>query len=145
MLLEMFRRGFSMAYVNGKKIELNAKIKDQIKLERYKKHSIDILVDEVEITDKNISRIFEGVEKALKLSEGLIKIKSQITKSKKEPHPDPLLIKERGNIVIFNQNLACPIHEIEFPELEPRLFSFNSPYGACPACEGLGTKKEIDP
>jgi len=139
MLLEMFRRGYSFAYINGKKIELNAKIKEQIKLERYKKHSIDILVDEVEITDKNISRIFEGVEKALKLSEGLVKIKTN------KPHPSPLLIKERENIMIFNQNLACPIHEIEFPELEPRLFSFNSPFGACPACEGLGTKKEIDP
>ncbi|MDO9231538.1 MAG: excinuclease ABC subunit UvrA [bacterium] len=150
MLSEMFRRGYSFAYVNGKKIELNAKIKEQIKLERYKKHSIDILVDEVEITDKNISRIFEGVEKALKLSEGLVKIRTDAklrnkNESTNKPHPNPLLIKERENIVVFNQNLACPIHEIEFPELEPRLFSFNSPYGACPACEGLGTKKEIDP
>jgi len=76
MLSEMFRRGYSFAYVNGKKIELNAKIKEQMKLEKYKKQSIDILVDEVEISDKNISRIFEGVEKALKLSEGLVKIKT---------------------------------------------------------------------
>ncbi len=150
MLAEMFKRGFSFAYVNGKKIELNAKIKDQInphtknssednfgvgvKLERYKKHSIDILVDEVKITDGNISRIFEGVEKALKLSEGLLKIRSKVKGQ-----------KSKVNETVFNQNLACPIHEIEFPELEPRLFSFNSPYGACSACEGLGTKKEIDP
>ncbi|HRY82604.1 MAG TPA: excinuclease ABC subunit UvrA [Candidatus Moranbacteria bacterium] len=135
MMAEMFQRGFSWAYVNGKKIELNLKIKSEIKLERYKKHSIDILIDEVEINDKNISRIFEGVEKALKLSGGLVKVKSQILKSKKENNKE----------IIFNQNLSCPIHEVEFPELEPRLFSFNSPYGACPACEGLGTKKEIDP
>ncbi|MFA6159642.1 MAG: excinuclease ABC subunit UvrA [Parcubacteria group bacterium] len=134
MLSEMFRRGYSFAYVNGKKIELNAKIKEQMKLEKYKKHSIDILVDEVEISDKNISRIFEGVEKALKLSEGLVKIRSKVKGQ-----------KSKVNEMVFNQNLACPIHEIEFPELEPRLFSFNSPYGACPACEGLGTKKEIDP
>jgi excinuclease ABC subunit A len=128
MLGEMFRRGFSMAYVNGKKIELNSKINEKIKLERYKKHDIDILVDEVEIKSENLSRIFEDVEKALKLSGGLAKIKPK-----------------KKDDLIFNQNLACPIHEIEFPALEPRLFSFNSPYGACPACEGLGTKREIDP
>ena len=134
MLAEMFKRGFSVVYVNGKKIELNAKIKEQMKLEKYKRHSIDVQIDETEISDKNISRIFEGVEKALKLSEGLVKIRSKIKSQ-----------KSKVNEMVFNQNLACPIHEIEFPELEPRLFSFNSPYGACPACEGLGTKKEIDP
>ena len=144
MLLEMFRRGYSLAYVNGKKIELNAKIKDQIKLERYKKHSIDILVDETQITDNNISRIFEGVEKALKLSEGLVKIRSKVS-AKGGSAFGGKNEKSKVNEMVFNQNLACSIHEIEFPELEPRLFSFNSPYGACPACEGLGTKKEIDP
>jgi excinuclease ABC subunit A len=133
MLSEMFRRGFSKAYVNGKKYELDLKISERIKLERYKKHNIDIIVDEVEISSDNISRIFEGVEKALKLSEGIVKIKSQNAKIK---------IKKE---YIFNQKLSCPVHDIEFPELEPRLFSFNSPFGACPDCEGLGTKKEIDP
>lgn len=136
MMNEMFRRGFSYAYVNGKKIELNVKISDQLKLERYKKHNIDILVDEAEIKSENISRIFEDVEKSLKLSQGLVKVKFKVQSSK-------LKVKEK--ILLFNQNLSCPIHEIEFPELEPRLFSFNSPYGACPACEGLGTKREIDP
>ncbi len=125
LLLDMFRRGFSRAIVDGKEYELNPKLK--LDLKRYEKHSIDILVDEVEITDKNISRIFESVEKALKFSEGLVKINF----SQKE--------------IIFNQNFSCADHpEIEFPELEPRLFSFNSPYGACEACEGLGTKREID-
>jgi excinuclease ABC subunit A len=150
MLEEMFRRGFSTAYVNGKKIELDSKISEKIKLERYKKHDIDIVVDEVEINDENISRIFEDVEKALKLSDGLVKIRKD-----KIPLSPPLekgearlsKVKARGGFeeFIFNQNLACPVHEITFPELEPRLFSFNSPYGACPACEGLGTKREIDP
>lgn len=128
LLLEMFRRGFSKAYVNGKKYELSPKTK--IPLERYKKHKIDIVVDKLKINDENISRIFEGVEKALKLSDGLVKIKIQ---------------SANGQDFIYNQKLSCPEHEVEFPELEPRLFSFNSPYGACPSCEGLGTKKEIDP
>lgn len=137
MLTEMFRRGYSTAYVNGKKIELDAKIGERIKLEKYIKHDIEIVIDETEISADNISRIFEGVEKSLKLSDGLVRIEptdyKHDAKSKKE------------EVMIFNQKLSCPEHNIEFPELEPRLFSFNSPFGACPDCEGLGMKKEIDP
>jgi len=161
LLLDMFRRGFSSAYVNGKKYELNPKIK--IPLERYKKHKIDIVVDTVVINDSNISRIFEDVEKALKLSEGLVKIKFEIRISKSETNSKLKKQNSKQNTIydipaspagrrdtkyqeiIYNQNLSCPEHEVEFPPLEPRLFSFNSPYGACPDCEGLGTKKEIDP
>ncbi|MEI6588051.1 MAG: excinuclease ABC subunit UvrA [Candidatus Moraniibacteriota bacterium] len=137
LLEEMFRRGFSTALVNGKKYVLDEKIGTQVKLERYKKHNIDILVDKVEINSENISRIFEGVEQALKLSKGIVKIKliSSTEKNKKAENDE----------IIFNQNFSCPIHEVDFPELEPRLFSFNSPFGACPSCEGLGVKKEIDP
>jgi len=147
LLSEMFKRGFSRAIVNGKEIKLEAKMDGKIKLERYKKHDIDILVDEMEINDENISRIFEGVERALKLSSGIVKIKlppssSVSTKSKLFPLGKG---EGKGGEFIFNQKLACPVHEVEFPELEPRLFSFNSPFGACPACEGLGTKREIDP
>jgi excinuclease ABC subunit A len=124
LLENMYKSGYSRAQVNGKEINLSD-WKD-VKLERYKKHKIDIYIDETKIGDNNISRIFEGVERAIKLSQGLVIIKS----GKKE--------------FSFNQNLACPDHEIEFPELEPRLFSFNSPYGACPSCEGLGSKREVD-
>jgi len=132
LLEDMFKRGFSYAYVDEKKIDLTSKTKREgVKLARYKKHHIDILVDKVKITDDNFSRIFESVESALKLSEGIVKIKCN-----KCVGPTTL---------IFNQNFSCPIHEIGFPELEPRLFSFNSPYGTCSACEGLGLKKEVDP
>ncbi len=124
LLLDMHKRGFSKAYVNGKKYELDPKLK--IPLARYKMHKIDIVVDSVAINEDNISRIFESVERSLKLADGLVKIKS----GKQE--------------IIYNQKLSCSDHDIEFPELEPRLFSFNSPYGACPACEGLGNKKEIN-
>jgi excinuclease ABC subunit A len=162
LLEEMWKRGFSRAYVNGKKIELLAKMDATVKLARYKKHDIDIVVDNVKIQDGNIGRIFEDVERALKLSEGLVKINFQDTKNNNQTN----LIRRGGQIskskstsksttnqklqtknqsAVYNQKLACSIHEVEFPELEPRLFSFNSPYGACPACEGLGTKKEIDP
>jgi excinuclease ABC subunit A len=143
LLLDMFRRGFSMAYVNNKKYELTPKTK--IPLARYKMHNIDILVDELKINDKNISRIFEGVEKALKLSNGLVKIYPVKSAEGGPASREFNRVKEEKKEAVFNQKLSCPIHDIEFPELEPRLFSFNSPFGACPACEGLGSKKEIDP
>ncbi len=129
LLTDLFRRGFSTVVVNGKKYVLDEKIGTKIKLEKYKKHNVDVLVDSMEIDEKNISRLFEATEIALKLSGGILKFKQR---GKKEE-------------LIFNQNFSCPVHEVEFPELEPRLFSFNSPFGACEACEGLGAKKEIDP
>jgi excinuclease ABC subunit A len=133
LLLDMFRRGFTWSYVNGKKVELDPKM--DLKLERYKKHNIDILVDTASIKEENISRIFEDTEKALKLSDGMVKI-SAIGGS---------TYGGKKKFFLYNQNLSCPEHETVFPEMEPRLFSFNSPYGACPSCEGLGVKKEIDP
>src|SRR4030042_2382617 len=77
LLGEMWKRGFSEAYVDGKKIDLTEKAKQGLTLARYKKHSIDIKGDEGEINDRNLSRIFESVEKALKLSSGLVNIKSK--------------------------------------------------------------------
>jgi excinuclease ABC subunit A len=120
-------RGFLEAYVNGEVVNLDEV--ENLKLDRHKKHNIDIVVDRIEINDENISRIFEAVETSLKIADGLVYIKKDQDKE----------------IQTFNQKFACPAHpEIKFPDLEPRLFSFNSPYGACEACEGLGTKKEID-
>ena len=169
LLEEMFRRGFSTATVNGKKYALDEKIGTRVKLERYKKHNIDILVDKVEINAESISRIFEGVEQALKLSKGIIRVKfqnpnyqflnkSQFPISNDKKNKKSTRVQKAGlspeasglspvyqDEMIFNQNFSCPVHEVDFPELEPRLFSFNSPFGACPSCEGLGVKKEIDP
>ncbi|XLQ20547.1 MAG: excinuclease ABC subunit UvrA [Candidatus Moraniibacteriota bacterium] len=118
-------RGFLEAYIDGELQNLDEA--DKLKLDRHKKHDIDIVVDSMTATEENISRIFEAVEISLKIADGLVQVKTG------------------KNIQTFNQKFACPDHpEIEFPDLEPRLFSFNSPYGACTACEGLGTKKEID-
>jgi len=142
LLDDMWKRGFSEAIVDGKLCRLED-FKD-VKLERYKKHSIDLVIDRVKISDENLSRIFEGVEKALKMSEGLVKIKSQISNSKFQTNSKLQISKYKSNEIIFNQKLSCSIHDIEFPDLEARLFSFNSPFGACSGCEGLGFKKEID-
>jgi excinuclease ABC subunit A len=151
LLREMFDRGFGTAYVDQKKVDLgNRASREGVKLARYKKHNIDILADKLKINENNFSRIFESVESALKLSDGIVKIKCLEKGMGPRVRGDDSFVSSvaratETNTIIFNQNLACPIHEIEFPELEPRLFSFNSPYGACPTCEGLGTKKEIDP
>jgi len=148
-LQEMFQRGFSRAIVDGKEESLVNW--NNIKLSRYKKHQIDILVDEVELDSENLNQIFEAVEIALKLANGMVKVRveglsfktdqtAKENKNKARKVPAKTGVRE----LVFNQNLSCPEHPVEFPELEPRLFSFNSPHGACPACEGLGIKREID-
>jgi excinuclease ABC subunit A len=100
----------------------------EIEIDKQKKHSLDIIIDNVNIsTDKEDSaRLAEAVEKALDLANGLVIVSSE----------------EKENI--FSKLFACPDCGISLTELEPRNFSFNSPHGACPACDGLGTKLEID-
>ena len=118
----LFKQGFSKARVNGRIRKLDRKIE----LARYEQHSIEVLIDEVEISSENISRITDDIEQSLKLADGLVMIAHQKIEQ------------------TFNQKLSCPIHGVSLPEIEPRIFSFNSPYGACPECDGLGVKKEID-
>ncbi len=122
LLNDLYKQGYSKARVNGEIKDLSKKII----LGRYKNHSIDILIDEITISSDNIARLTEAIEQTLKLAKGLV----IVSHSKKED--------------IFNQNLSCSEHDFAFPEIEPRIFSFNSPYGACPTCDGLGTKKDID-
>lgn len=143
ILDDMWKRGFSDAIIDGKLIKLED-AKD-LKLGRYVKHSIDIVVDRIKISDENLSRLFEGVERALKMSQGLVKVKCITAETKSRKLKAGSSSTDCFVEQIYNQKLSCPIHDIEFPEMEPRLFSFNSPYGACEACEGLGNKKEIDP
>ncbi len=123
LLNDLFLRGYARARLNGEKVYL--KDFKSLKLSRYKKHEIDVIVDEVVLNTDNMSRVFEACERALDLSCGLVKVRTD----KKE--------------WFFNQGMSCPDHDSVFPPLEPRLFSFNSPYGACPSCEGLGEKKII--
>jgi len=125
LLNDIYRKGWTQTRINGKIYDLSKRVT----LARYKQHTIEIIIDKIKVNSENISRIFEDLEQALKLSKGIVKI---VVSSKKEE-------------ILFNANLACPYCGISFPEIEPRLFSFNSPYGACPACSGLGLKREIDP
>lgn len=123
MLNELYKAGYLKARIDGNIVRLDEKVD----IERYQMHNIDIFIDEIEINDENLGRIFEDMERAVKLSDGLAVVES----GKKS--------------ITMNQKLACPDCEFSFPEIEPRLFSFNSPFGACPECNGLGSQKEIDP
>jgi len=111
-------------------------------LDRKKKHNIEVVVDRL-ILDKDLdkSRLVDSLETALKLGKGIVIINSkfQIPNSKQIPK------SKFQNDLIFSEHFACEECGISLPELEPRLFSFNSPYGACPACQGLGEKLEVDP
>ncbi len=125
-LRDFFRDGYIKAVVDGEVISLE----DEIKLDKYFKHSISIVIDEVELKEENHQRILEDVESALQLSDGLVEVGTADRSNEK---------------IIFSQQLGCPDCGINLEELQPRMFSFNSPHGACRVCEGLGVRLEFDP
>lgn len=118
------RKGYLRVRVDGTVYDLDS----PPELDKYKKHSIEIVVDRIVVAKKGRKRIADSVETALKEGEGVLVV-------------DVL----RGEDLIFSEELACASCGISYGEISPRMFSFNSPYGACPSCGGLGTKMEIDP
>lgn len=129
---ELFTRlaksGYARVRVNGKLFNLD----EEIKLDRYKKHTIELMVDRVSVTASARSRVADSVETALKESKGLVLVLSQDGAAKDAA--------ER----LYSEHHSCADCGVSLPEIEPRLFSFNAPYGSCPECTGLGTKLEID-
>jgi excinuclease ABC subunit A len=129
---DLFKRlsksGFVRVRVDGKIFELE----ENIKLDRYKKHSIEVVVDRITVSPDSRQRVADSVETALKESKGLLLV--LFNKSGGQSYEEK----------IFSEHHACVDCGISLPELEPRLFSFNSPFGACPECTGLGSKIEID-
>jgi len=117
------KKGFLRFRVDGQFRE----VEEEILLEKTKKHSIDILIDEIKVSSASERRLKEAVDKALEIASG-----------------DLLLIRKEGKEIYYSLNLLCPFCEISLPELEPRNFSFNSPYGACPRCHGLGFETVLD-
>ncbi len=127
---ELFNRLKRSGYV---KVRVDGKISDldsAPKLSRYAKHVIELFIDTVAAAKEEKDRLFESIETALKESRGLVRI---------EPS------KKAAKGVLMSEHHACPECGLSLPELEPRLFSFNSPYGACPSCDGIGQKTEVDP
>jgi len=117
------KEGYVRIIVDGEMHEVT----DDIKLEKNKKHSIEIVVDRIIVKEGIEGRLTDSLETALKLGDGLV-----------------IVDVIDGEPIMFSQKLACPDCGIAMEELSPRMFSFNSPYGACPACNGIGYYKKID-
>jgi excinuclease ABC subunit A len=116
------KAGFVRCRIDGKIYELPTKIK----LEKFKMHNIEIVVDRLAVKADAKERLTDSVETALKVGKGIVIVSAQTD-------------------TVFSEQYACTKCDIDIPEIEPRLFSFNSPFGACPSCNGLGIKLEFDP
>ncbi len=127
LLGDLGKRGFPRARVDGEVVDLS----QPIRLERHYKHSIEVVVDRLVAKSDIRRRVADSVEQALQLAEGIAAIAVQTHDGGEE-------------LQTFSQALACTFDGISFEELAPRNFSFNSPYGACQTCDGLGTRLEVD-
>ncbi|OGH97789.1 MAG: excinuclease ABC subunit A [Candidatus Melainabacteria bacterium GWA2_34_9] len=122
---ELRQEGFIRVRVDGKTYNLD---EDEIKLAKTKKHDIEVVVDRIIVKESARSRISESVQTSLKKSDGLVLVDLMNDKQ-----------------IMYSEKLACSECELSFDELSPRLFSFNSPFGACPTCSGLGAHLEVSP
>lgn len=124
LLDQIKKEGYNRVLLNGEIVELS----EEIQLEKNKKHDIDIIVDRLVMKEGIESRLTDSIETALQLTDGLVRVQ--------------ILDQE---ILTFSQKLACPDQHISIEEIEPRSFSFNSPFGMCSECNGLGFHLQIDP
>ncbi len=129
-MLQMVKEGFTRAIVNGDMVELA----DPPTLDKQKKHTIDIVIDRLVVKDGMQQRLADSLETATRVTKGLVKIL----------YNDDKRSSGKGNVELLSQNYACPDCGVSIGEITPRLFSFNSPYGACTGCSGLGVLLEID-
>jgi excinuclease ABC subunit A len=123
------RRGFVRVRVDGETVDLDA----VPKLNRRQNHDIALVVDRLVVKAADRSRLHDSIETALKEADGIVEIVEQADR------------RTGGQSVLYSEKLACPVCGLSMPELEPRQFSFNSPYGVCPDCAGLGTRKVVSP
>jgi excinuclease ABC subunit A len=134
-LRQLVTQGYSRARVDGTIVRLDEVVGGQLPtLKKQEKHDIEVIVDRLAVKDTARRRLTDSVETALRLSGGIV-ILDFIDLPDTDPH------RER----MYSEHLACLYDDLSFDELEPRSFSFNSPWGACPDCTGLGTKLEVDP
>ncbi len=124
-LIELQKRGFQRVKIDGELYE----IEDAPKLDKKRKHDIEVVVDRLVVRADIASRLADSLETALKLADGLAIAEDA----------------ESGERTIFSERFACPVSGFTIDEIEPRLFSFNNPFGACPSCDGLGTTMYFDP
>ncbi|WP_258106811.1 excinuclease ABC subunit UvrA [Christensenella minuta] len=119
------KEGYVRAVVDGETVELDA----EIKLEKQKKHSVSAVVDRIIVKPESAKRAADSIETALRMADGLVIVRNMDT----------------GKETLMNENFACADCGVSIEELSPRMFSFNSPFGACPECTGLGMLLKIDP
>jgi excinuclease ABC subunit A len=124
LLQDIQKQGFVRVRVNGEVRDLS----ENIELEKQKKHSIEVVVDRIVVKEDVRTRLADSLETALKLADGRVIV--------------DIIDQEE---LLFSSNLACPVCGFSIEELAPRMFSFNSPYGACPECDGLGSQMIVDP
>lgn len=124
LLAQARKSGFVRAIIDGSMYELS----EEINLDKNKKHNIDIVVDRLAVKDGIARRLADSIETVLRMSEGILKV-------------DVI----GGDVLKFSESFSCPDCNISIDEIEPRSFSFNNPFGACPCCTGLGFKSEFDP
>ncbi|QAT18026.1 excinuclease ABC subunit A [Candidatus Velamenicoccus archaeovorus] len=127
ILAQLQKQGFVRARVDGKVYELN----EEVPLARYKAHRIEAVVDRASVSPGSKTRLTDSIETALRFGNGLVVVVQ--AGDPQEPHEKT-----------YSEKYACVACGINIPEIEPRIFSFNTPYGACPACNGLGMKMEFD-
>ena len=127
LLNDLAAQGFSRVRVDGTVLELAER--DDLELARYEQHTIDVVLDRLSVKKSSRQRLTESVETALSLTKGLVSF----------------FFVDSEELVKFSEKMACSHCGISFTELAPRDFSFNSPYGACATCTGLGTRFEVDP
>lgn len=120
----LIKEGYVRVRVDGEVYMLS----EDISLEKNKKHTIEVIVDRLVMKDTILSRLTDSLETAAKLSNGLVRVLDMATQQ----------------VQVYSQYFACPTCHISLPEIEPHLFSFNSPFGACPACSGIGSTMEAD-
>ncbi|MGH3213997.1 MAG: excinuclease ABC subunit UvrA, partial [Trebonia sp.] len=135
LLRELQTKGYSRARVDGTVVRLDEATSSVLPtLKKYEKHDIEVIVDRLAVKDTARRRLTDSVETALGLAGGVV-ILDFVDLPDTDPH------RER----MYSEHLACLYDDLSFDELEPRSFSFNSPWGACPDCTGLGTRMEVDP
>ncbi len=125
LFFDLRRQGYSRVRVNGTVRELG----EEIELDKNKKHTIEVVVDRLTVKPTIAVRLADSLETALRLADGVVVVETA----------------EGGPVFVFSERLACARCGVSFPEISPRMFSFNNPYGACPECGGLGTRFELDP
>ncbi len=129
-LAELLKRGFSRVKIDGEFYELE----DTPELDKNVKHDIDIVVDRLVVSSDISSRLADSFDVALKLADGIAIVELADKKDN----------DENNERIVFSEKFACPVSGFTIAEIEPRLFSFNNPHGACQTCDGLGFKSEVD-